>query len=135
MASKTKWKIHACFSGCFKFRKYFLQKIARYRSSFISCRLTSVFTSVDKYFYNFPELDSKLSKKMFSPQIFLFQRIHPTPLTPKISYVWWKFSVDASLVNVLLHHKHRGLPSSLWFWRKLGSYFQQGHQPCLHIQW
>ena len=40
LPSKTKLKIHACFSGCFKFWRYFLQKVARFRSSFISCRLT-----------------------------------------------------------------------------------------------
>ena len=34
-------------------------------SSFISCRLTSIFTSADIIFYNFSELDSKLSKKNF----------------------------------------------------------------------
>ena len=40
-----------------------LQDIAT--SSFISCCLTSIFTSADIIFYNFSELDSKLSKKYF----------------------------------------------------------------------
>ena len=97
--SKIKWKIHVCFTRYFKFWTYFLKKVARYRRSFISCCLTSVFTSADIIFYSFSELDSKLSKKTFSSLISLFQWIHPNPLTPKIHYAWWKFSVDASLVS------------------------------------
>ena len=97
--SKIKWKIHVRFTRYFKFWTYFLNKVARYRSSFISCGLTSVFTSADIIFYNFSKRDSKLSKKTFSALISLFQWIHPTPLTAKIRYAWWKFSVDASLVS------------------------------------
>ena len=97
--SKIKWKIHVCFTRYYKFWTYFLKKVARCRSSFISCCLTSVFTSADTIFYNFSELDSKLSKKNIFVNNFSFSMIHPTPLKPKIRYAWWKFSVDASLVS------------------------------------
>ena len=52
-----------------------LQDIAN--SSFISC-FASVFTSPDVIFYNFSELDSKLSKKIFSSQISHFNIVYKT---------------------------------------------------------
>ena len=45
-------------------------------SSFISFRLTSIFTSTDIICYNFSELDSKLSQKKFV-MVSLFYWIHP----------------------------------------------------------
>ena len=73
--AKLKWKKHTCFTLYFKFWRYSL-KIAT--SSFIFC-FTTAFTSTDIIFYNFSELDWKLSKIRFSSQIFLFQRILQAP--------------------------------------------------------
>ena len=57
-----------------------LQDIAT--SSFISCCFKSVFTSADIIFYNFSELESKLSKKTFSSRIFFFNELTQIPLSP-----------------------------------------------------
>ena len=58
-------------------------------SYFISCCFTSVFTSADIIFYNFSELDSKLSIKYFFTNFpFLTDSPKPpTPLTAKICFV------------------------------------------------
>ena len=57
-------------------------------SSFISCRLTSIFTSADIIFYKFSELDSKLSKKKICHKFPFFNGFTQTqiPLMPKICY-------------------------------------------------
>ena len=49
-------------------------------SSFISCCLTSIFTSADITFYNFLELDSKLSKKNIFVTNFPFLTDSSNPL-------------------------------------------------------
>ena len=63
-----------------------LQDIAT--SSFISCCLTSIFTSADIIFYNFSELDSKLSKKEICHKFPFFNGFTQTqiPLITKIRY-------------------------------------------------
>ena len=50
-------------------------------SSFISCYSTSIFTSEDIIFYNFSELDSKLSKKKIVTN-FPFSTDLPKPRSP-----------------------------------------------------
>ena len=59
-----------------------LQDIAT--NSFISCCFASAFTSADIIFYNFSELDSKLSKKDFFHKFSFFNDFTQSPLMTKI---------------------------------------------------
>ena len=72
---KIKMKIHVCFTYiAFQVLKVLLTKSYKIvaTSSLNSSCFTSAFRSTDIIFYNFSELDSKLSKKISSSQIFLF---------------------------------------------------------------
>ena len=65
LSSNIKCKIYACFTQVyFQFWKVHIIKSYKisYTSYFISCCITSVFTSADVIFNNFSGLDSKLSK-------------------------------------------------------------------------
>ena len=130
--------MHACFTRYFKFWRYFLQKGVRYSSYFSSCCSTSVFTSADIIFYNFSEIDWKLSKKRVHHKFPFLNGFNQSPWYPKSAMpdeIFLSMFPCLPLVNALLHHEHHAFQPRLLFWWKLGSYFQQGHQLCLHNQW